>query len=1016
MKRCACLAAVALGAVLQTTCLAWLDPADPAVRVVLNTEDTQLSYSSPDAKTRWMLSYGKSPTTRIRGWQDLTALKFDLSGFRGQTVAEAELHLAKADTNPTFALVASTINGDWHEGNGTGGTAAVGDPCWRWRRMPVDPAAPAPGDEWGFSYGDVSAASFGNYGTLVCYAYSTDGTYGSYSSGGRTWIRMRLNPAIVQALIVDQHGLVVSDSRLSTYTSYSPAVYAKESGQATQPRLLVRFAEAVDVVPPEPVSGLRVEAGPENGEAVVHFAAPADAQDGKAFGYTVRHSTGGDFATATDVARWRIPRPGAAGRPQRVLIEDLTPGATYTFFVQAYDGAGNGSAVQSATFTLPAARATPSLVDGTLVVPSAAGKTVRTAGGVLRYWAASEVAKSNPVTGNRMEDGYSGSGADDYKKANVVWDAGANAVCLMGARNEVLGAQLIVERLGASLSNVRVSVSDLAGPGGATILAGQCIELFQLHYGLSGSTYYPDAAIPLAAPFPTSFAIPDASHNPAGQNQSVWMDLYVPRSASAGEYRGTITLTAAELPNPVVIDLCVSVRPVVIPDYPTFLVDLNGYGNPWDFPSTEAGKSLACLRYFQAAHKHRAICNTLPYGWNASVRGDRCPTLTGAGATLQAADWSTFDGKYGRFFDGSAFRADTPGSAYYGPGTNTPVTHLYTTFFESWPIHILDTTYGFDPTTPALPGMPGLGGAYWNNLNNTDYTTFFATVPDIYPGFPEGYKQGVRTVVADWFRHAQAKGWDRTAFQIYLNHKYYYEGCAVLWELEEVESADDFRAVGYFHKLYRDGQAAAGAPEVKWHFRIDISDRWSQNWGQIDNLINLHVMNHRSASWCWRQMEYRPYVLDAERQEQWMWYNLGAQISALGTGFSQLFLQKWSQGYSGGLPYWDNYQMSDGGRSVWTHAHSQGLVTMYSGQAVPGFGQYEGPIMSIRAKMMRQGQQVIELLNLWAGRPGMNRQAVRDALSAKYGDRTWDYAFTGLDEVKLYRLRSDLLADRKSVV
>lgn len=997
-----------MGLVLPGVSLAWLDSTDPAVHVVLDTQDTQLAYSSPDTQSRWLLSFGKSATTQIRGWQDLTALRFDLASYKGQVVVEAELHLAKADTQPTFALVASTMNTDWQEGNGTGGNAGVGDPCWRWRRKPANTSSPAAGDEWAFSHGDVSATTFGNYGTKVCYAYSTDGTFGTYPSGGKTWLRMKLDPSLVQALILDQYGLVVTDARLSTYTTYNPAVYARESGSATQPRLYIKFATTTDTTPPNAVSSLWAEAGPENGEVILHFNAPSDPQAPTAFGYTVRYGTSGGFAGATDIARWRIPRPKQPGAAQRVLIEDLSPGTAYTFYVQAYDAAGNGSTVAGTPFTLPAAVATPSLVSAPFVTPNPAGKTVRTVPGVLRYWAASEVIKVNPATGNRLEDGYTGTGADDYKKANVVWDAGTNTISLTGSRNEMVGAQLLIERQGSSLANVQVTVSNLAGPGGASIPAGTSVELFQLHYVTSGGQSYPDAAIPLAPPFPTQFSIPDSNHNISGQNQSVWMDVYVPKNVPPGDYTGTITVTATQLASPVTINLRMSVGRLTIPDYPTFLVDYNGYRNFWDdYPTTPDSKSRTCLRYFQAAHKHRAVCNTLPYGWSASLRPDRYPLLSGSGPTLHAGDWSAFDGKYGRFFDGTAFLPTTPDSPYYGPGTATPITHLYTTFFESWPIYILDTTYGFDPTTPPIPGMPGLGGAYWNDLNNTDYTTFFTSVPDIYPAFPDGYKQGVMNVVADWFQHAQQKGWTRTAFQIYLNHKYYYDGCAVLWELEEVESADDFRAVGYFHKLYRGGQAMANAPDVKWHFRLDISDRWSQNWGQIDNLINLHMMNNRSAGWCWRQNEYRNYYLDADKQEQWMWYNLGALIPDKGIGHSQVFLQKWCQGYIGGLPYWDNYQTS------WTTANE--LCTMYSGEAVPGFGQYEGPIMSIRAKMMRQGQQVLELLNAWAALPGFDRPRVRDSLNAKYGNGTWDYSFTNVDEVKLYRLRADLMAQVDSL-
>ena len=980
---------------------AWLDPADSTVLTVKDAADNQFSFfASPGQQTEWQVNRGTAATVRLKGHEDVSGFRFDLASHKGKTVAQAELHLARADTSQVYSMVAATINTDWVE------TTA----CWRYRDTAKD---------WTFPYGDFSTATFGNYGSLVSYGYAADDTFKTYTAGGYTWIAMKLDPALVQALILDQPGgLAVTDPRghqISGSPS-NPVVHTRESAAAAQPKLYIKFSTTTDSTPPGAVNTLTALAGPENGQAILRFAAPSDPQAAKAFGYAIRYGTPATFATATDADRWRIPRPAAPGAIQKALLEGLTPGTTYTFYVQAYDAAGNGGTVQTTTLKIPAALSTATLATGSITAPNPAGKSIRTVAGVLHYWAASEVAKINPVTGNRFEDGYTASGADDYKKANVVWDAGTNTVSLLAGRNEVVGAQLILEKLAASLAGVKVVVGDLAGPGGAKIPAAPYVELFQLHYVSGGSAYYPDAAIPLAAPFPDTFSIPDPNHNKTGVNQSVWMDLYVPKAATPGDYTATITVTATQLTTPVTINLKVRVVAADIPDYPTFLVDLNGYGNPWDWGSG-SNTDLVCLRYFQAAHKHRAMCNTLPYGWSGATRPDRCPTLTGAGATVRAADWTAFDTRYGRFFDGSAFQATTALSPYTGPGANTPVTHFYTTFSEMWPVSLIDPVYGFD-APPATPGTTGQGGAFWDNLANNAGTQaqFFATVPDIYPAFPAGYKQGVRNVIADWFAHAQSKGWTRTAFECYLNNKYSYNGTYALWILEECSTADDFRAVGFFHQLSRDGQAAANTPNVKWHFRIDISDRWGQNYGQLDNRVNWFCMGSGAAGWHWPNKEYRKYVLDENKQENWIWYGLGAPITTGGMGNARAFLQKWAQGFDGGLPYWDNYQMTDAGRDVWTTAHSEGLITMYSGQAVPGFGKYEGPIISTRVKMMRQAQQTIELLNLWAAASGMNRQRVRDAVDARYGDKTWDYAFQQLDELKLYKLHADLLAQLGPVI
>ncbi|MCX7049940.1 MAG: hypothetical protein NTX50_31215, partial [Candidatus Sumerlaeota bacterium] len=268
--------------------------------------------------------------------------------------------------------------------------------------------------------------------------------------------------------------------------------------------------------------------------------------------------------------------------------------------------------------------------------------------------------------------------------------------------------------------------------------------------------------------------------------------------------------------------------------------------------------------------------------------------------------------------------------------------------------------------------------------------------------------------VRQWTEHAQAKGWTGTSFQIYLNHKYSYKGCNALWILEECVTADDFRAVGFFHSLFRAGaeEAKAASPSVRWHFRLDISDRWGQNYGQLDTLINWYCINSGSGDWHWPNIRYRNILLGGGAQggsqnggERYVWYGTGPAPQDSGVGHARRFLQAWAQGLDGGVPYWDNFQTD------WSKA--QALSVVYSGKDVPGFGPYEGPIMSVRVKMMRQAQQIVELANVLAARPGWNRERVAQAIFQKYGDGSWNRGFSGLDEAGIYRLKADLLAALK---
>lgn len=983
--------ATVLVALICPVSLAWFAVPPPAgVTTLPDTQDAQLSSAySPSNQAEWQLNFGGNSSIRLKGAECPSLFKWDLSAYKGQQVVAAELHLARSNTDILSALAASTVNTDWSQGT----------VCYRYRALP--------GTEWCYPHSDATCVTFGNFGTLTCFSCSADNTFRSYSYNGYTWVAMVVDPDLIYAMILDNPGgLAVTDSRYhSSATGLNPSVYAREAGTNAQPRLFIQFAPGTDTTPPTAVGSLSAAGGMDNGSVILSFTAPTDPDDAgnKAFGYNVKYSTGTDFNSATAVDRWRIARPKAPGAGQRVLIEGLTPGTAYNFFVQAYDRMGNNSPVASVAFTLPATVATPTLADGGLATPDPTGKSVRTdsTGTVMRYFAASEVAKISPATG----DLYGGTAGDDYKKANMVWDAGTNTISLLACRNEMIGAQVVLQRLGSTLSNVSVAVSNLAGPAGSTITADPNVELFQLH-NVADSGTYPEAAIPLFSPFPTTFSIPDINHNAGGTYQSVWMDLYVPQNVNPGDYTGTVTVTATELSGPVTINLKLHVSSLMIPDYPTFLVDLNGYGNPWDFG---ASPTMTCLKYFQVCHKHRAVCNTLPYGWSGNVQSDRCPSLTGAGPTAHANSWSTFDNKYGWLFSGTAF---TAANGYTGPGVNTPITHFYTTFNEGWPVAIMDPTYGFDAA--------GSGPTYWDNLKNTaiasglksDWALVFPPLPDLYVAFPSGYKTGHQNVIADWVNHAHAKGWTKTAFEIYFNEKFSYSGAHVFWTMEENDSADDFYADGYYHGLYRQAYDATGVTDVPWHFRIDISDRYGQNWGQLDNRVNWWDLNSGAAGWHFPQKYYRQFFLDSNKQEGWMWYGLGAPVNDSGKAMAKALLQKWCQGFDAGLPWWDSFNTN------WTTADDNTPCVIYSGNSVPGYGQYAGPIMSIRVKETRQVEQIIELLNLWAGSGAgsINRNRVRDAINAKYGAGTWDYSFSSMDENRIYKLRADLIAQLEPVL
>lgn len=133
---------------------------------------------------------------------------------------------------------------------------------------------------------------------------------------------------------------------------------------------------------------------------------------------------------------------------------------------------------------------------------------------------------------------------------------------LSAARDEYESFQIIVNGGSSGLSNVNVKVSDLEGPGGHMI-PQTSFTLYREKYvyvnksspnsGGSnrplGAGWYPDGLIPFTDPsthLPLSGATLTAVpfDLKAGTNQPIWVDLLVPRTATAGQYSGFYTVTS----------------------------------------------------------------------------------------------------------------------------------------------------------------------------------------------------------------------------------------------------------------------------------------------------------------------------------------------------------------------------------------------------------------------------------------------------------------------------------------
>ena len=259
------------------------------------------------------------------------------------------------------------------------------------------------------------------------------------------------------------------------------------------------------------------------------------------------------------------------------------------------------------------------------------------------------------------------------------------AVQLKGAKNEVVNFNLVLEAGESTAREIRVEFEQLRHTSGAVIgtkrrlangvfdYRGRNIELFFVRYlqikGLSALTwgnyderhtperfrrkhdshgiakgkwssrpdadkFYPDIAVPLE--------LHDHFEVPKGMNQSIWADIYIPKTAAPGLYEGALKIiekgkTTWRVP------VALRVRKFTLPDTPhnkTMIhlgySDVNQRYLGVPYPTAELNHKVEEVRdrHFQMAHRHKLSlidANHGPDVWKEdSPRPSWLPRLDGS--------------------------------------------------------------------------------------------------------------------------------------------------------------------------------------------------------------------------------------------------------------------------------------------------------------------------------------------------------------------------------------------------
>jgi hypothetical protein len=244
--------------------------------------------------------------------------------------------------------------------------------------------------------------------------------------------------------------------------------------------------------------------------------------------------------------------------------------------------------------------------------------------GIKRVWAVDDGEKI------KLDD-INNSLASDIN--NSVWKE--SAINIFGAKNEIVAFQLIIQAEKNGAENVNVVISDL--DNGTTIIPGsdagpadpfdyreKYVELFTEHYlnitkrtpplwffssSATPSDYYtgwvPDCLIPFSvqpgrggAPFSIG----------GNRNQAVWADILIPKTATSGDYTGTVTVTNS--------DKLIKTIPLLLKVYDFTLPDSNHIKNMFALSPSDLAKRYGILtgspayyeleaKYHQMAHRHR---------------------------------------------------------------------------------------------------------------------------------------------------------------------------------------------------------------------------------------------------------------------------------------------------------------------------------------------------------------------------------------------------------------------------
>jgi hypothetical protein len=849
-------------------------------------------------------SAGAADRIKLKSIQELGAFRFDASPVKGREVRKATLFLKRASEDSLRHFRVSTVAADWVEGKTDKSYGPADGATWYY----ADSNSKRP---WAWPGSQFVDAIMGNGNTLT--------TWTECRKLDDGWIAVDMTPALIYAMVAgDTDGLAVMEG--GTMAFVNNFIYSCQS-KGNEPYIEVELGETLTAVPARP----EVQAKPALERAHLGSGAikVAIGQAPDIVCYKVS-------LNGQPVERWRVKHPAAKGATV-FYLEDLKPSAKYSVQVEAASKGGLISAPAKVEVTSSPALASD-LKLGKFEPPKAKADKVPQAGN-MRVWAAPPLVKVDPITGDAMF-ADAGNGKDDYRLANAVFDG--RTIKLAGGRGEYVSYQLCVENLDPNpLTKILVAADALAGPQGAAI-GRENMEISKNWYAKNGNGHWQAAYCVPMKPSDT-FDVPDEVRQlPKQHNQSVYVDVYIPKDAKTGAYRGTVSVysnvvflgqafIAKDTPK-VSIPIELTVYDFQLPDQLAFWPELNAYSVPAN-----------ATPYYRLAQQHRCVCNY----WVPR------PKLEGKGKDIKVI-WDEYDKRFGPLFDGSAFKDSRRGAV--------PLEVMYLPFEDSWPTPLSKENYNYQ-------------GHWPTKGEDTKYLVEqVLKAPYIGDALSQEYKDAFLAVQRQFIEHFKEKGWNKTEMQCFYGgkktHRTQY-GVNMWWTTDEPYHWDDWMALEFFCRLWSQRRDKIGASPTQWKARADIS---RPNWQDkiLAGVLNTEYIGGFSSPGNYRRCR----ILAQDTGVTIRDYGSANPDNASNTQSLTMLVNLWLNGSNGHLP-WQTLG-SDKALDVNDAGASGGNALI-----VPGTRFGVDVVGDMRLKALRDGEQIIEYMTILAAKRGLQREQIQ---------------------------------------